>query len=490
MSSVNKTKYKKRKHQIELQRLVKQVGKVLIITALFTGFSLSEVHAEGNKGGIATLYHIYFGGEYIGGLSDETKLNQLKEDKLKKATSEFEDLRLTVGTDLSIVPERVFTIEGTNDNEVLEKLNDMLSVEAKALGININGQRVLYVKNQAAYDEVLRKLKLQAVSEQELNEFESYEASTKSIPPLEENQTRLVKIMMSTDLKTTADQVSPKEVLSVNQAVKLLNKGTLEEKKYVVKSGDVPSEIAIQHGMSDAELVEINPSLKEKMKIQPGDKLNVTILEPYVEVESHFESKRKESIPYNKKTENDSSLYKGDKKVSQTGVVGEKLITELTQKRNGQVIDKAIEDEKVLIEPKEELTVVGTKVMPSKGEGSFKWPTVGGYISSDMGTRWGRLHRGIDIAQPSSRAILASDNGVVVSAGKDGGYGNKVVVDHNNGYKTLYAHLSSISVSVGQTVSQGTNLGVMGATGNSTGVHLHFEVTKNGTLINPVSVLR
>ena len=478
------------KYQIEWQRLVKKIGKVLVITLLLTGFSLSEVHAEEKKGEILTLFHIYSEGEYIGGLSDETKLNQLKEDKLKKAESEFEDLPLTIGTDLSIVPERVFTIEGTDDDEVLEKLQDMLTVESEAVGINIDGKRVLHVRDQVAYDEVLRELKLQAVTEQELIEYEKFEATSKSIPPLKENQTRLVKIMMSTDIETTADQVAPKEVLTVDQAIKLLNKGTLEEKKYIVKSGDVPSEIAIQHGMSEAELVEINPSLKEKMKIQPGDKLNVTILEPYVEVESHFESKRKETIPYNKKTENDSSLYKGDKKVSQTGADGEKLITELTQKRKGQVIDKAIEDEKVLIEPKDELTVVGTKVMPSKGEGSFKWPTVGGYISSDMGTRWGRLHRGIDIAQPSSRAILASDNGVVVSAGEDGGYGNKVVVDHNNGYKTLYAHLSSISVSVGQTVSQGTNLGVMGATGNSTGVHLHFEVTKNGTLINPVSVLR
>ena len=489
MSLVKKSQYKKRKHQIEWQRLVKQVGKVLIITMLLTGFSLSEVRAEGNKGDILTLFHIYSEGEYIGGLSDETKLNQLKEDMLKKVASEFKNLPLTIGTDLSIVPERVFTI-GTDDEEVLEKLQDMLFVESKAVGINIDGKQTLYVKDQAAYDEVLRKLKLQAVTEQELIEYEKFEANTKSIPPLEENETRLVKIMTSTDIETSADQVSPKEVLSVDQAIKLLNTGTLEEKEYVVKPGDVLSKIANQYEMSEEELVEINPSLKEKLLIQPGDKLNVTILEPFVEVETHFESKRKETIPYKKKTEDDKSLYKGDKKISQTGSDGKKMITELTQKRNSQVIDKTIEDEKVLIEPKAEVTVVGTKIMPSKGEGSFKWPTVGGYISSDMGTRWGKLHRGIDIARPSSRAILASDNGVVVSAGQDGTYGNKVVINHNNGYKTLYAHLSSISVSVGQTVSQGTNLGVMGSTGNSTGVHLHFEVTKNGTLINPKSVLR
>ncbi|NQD66381.1 M23 family metallopeptidase, partial [Bacillus haikouensis] len=80
--------------------------------------------------------------------------------------------------------------------------------------------------------------------------------------------------------------------------------------------------------------------------------------------------------------------------------------------------------------------------------------------------------------------------GVVVSAGwDDGGYGNKVVIDHQNGYKTIYAHLDSISVSAGQTIGRGEKIGIMGATGESTGVHLHIEVYKNGSLINPLDVL-
>lgn len=99
------------------------------------------------------------------------------------------------------------------------------------------------------------------------------------------------------------------------------------------------------------------------------------------------------------------------------------------------------------------------------------------------------MHKGIDIAGPSNRTIKAADNGVVVSAGRDGTYGNKVVVNHNNGMKTIYAHLSSISVKVGQTVEKGSKLGVMGSTGRSTGIHLHFEVYKNGALQNPMDYL-
>jgi murein DD-endopeptidase MepM/ murein hydrolase activator NlpD len=100
------------------------------------------------------------------------------------------------------------------------------------------------------------------------------------------------------------------------------------------------------------------------------------------------------------------------------------------------------------------------------------------------------MHKGIDIARPSDRTIKAADNGVVVSAGWGGGYGNKIVIDHRNGYRTLYGHMSSLKVKVGQTVSKGTAIGIMGATGDATGVHLHFEVYKNGSLVNPLSYLR
>ena len=123
-------------------------------------------------------------------------------------------------------------------------------------------------------------------------------------------------------------------------------------------------------------------------------------------------------------------------------------------------------------------------MIPSRGEGRFAWPTVGGYISSPMGYRWGKMHKGIDIARPSNRTIKAADNGVVVFAGWDsGGYGNKIIIDHRNGFRTLYAHMSSLKVSVGQTVSKGSAIGIMGATGDATGVHLHFEVYKNGGLV-------
>ena len=122
------------------------------------------------------------------------------------------------------------------------------------------------------------------------------------------------------------------------------------------------------------------------------------------------------------------------------------------------------------------------------GEGSFMWPT-SGYISQ----RYYWYHRAVDIASPGNPAIVASQGGTVVSAGwNGGGYGNYVVINHGNGYSTLYAHMlnNSIVVSPGQAVKQGQKLGTMGSTGRSTGTHLHFEIKSSGGNIDPLSTLR
>jgi murein DD-endopeptidase MepM/ murein hydrolase activator NlpD len=116
------------------------------------------------------------------------------------------------------------------------------------------------------------------------------------------------------------------------------------------------------------------------------------------------------------------------------------------------------------------------------------WP-VHGTLTSGFGPRWGRMHEGIDIAGGSGTPIAAAATGTVISAGWSGGYGQLVVLDHGNGLSTAYAHLSSIAVRAGQTVPQGSVVGGMGTTGNSTGVHLHFEVRVNGSAVNPLGYL-
>ena len=126
---------------------------------------------------------------------------------------------------------------------------------------------------------------------------------------------------------------------------------------------------------------------------------------------------------------------------------------------------------------------------------TFIWPASGRF-TSPFGyrihpiSRTRRMHSGIDLANSTGTNITASQNGKVISAGYKGTYGNLVVIKHGNGMETAYAHLSRISVSVGDVVTQGQSIGKMGSTGGSTGSHLHFEIRKNGTAVNPMNYLQ
>ncbi len=98
-------------------------------------------------------------------------------------------------------------------------------------------------------------------------------------------------------------------------------------------------------------------------------------------------------------------------------------------------------------------------------------------------------HTGLDFAAPTGTPIVAVEDGKIVSSGPAGAYGNMVEVAHGNGTRSLYAHLNSIDVKVGQKVSRGELLGGLGNTGNSTGPHLHFEISKNGHQVDPQKFL-
>lgn len=143
---------------------------------------------------------------------------------------------------------------------------------------------------------------------------------------------------------------------------------------------------------------------------------------------------------------------------------------------------------------------------PPVSTSRFGWPCPDFYtLTSGFGPRWGTHHSGIDISSGgiTGASVVASMSGTVIyvnsgcthdygkssSCGCGGGYGNYVIVQHSNGYSTLYAHMSSVAVSNGQSVSQGQTLGYVGSTGFSTGAHLHFEVRVNGNRVDPEEYL-
>jgi len=140
--------------------------------------------------------------------------------------------------------------------------------------------------------------------------------------------------------------------------------------------------------------------------------------------------------------------------------------------------------------PKAQVPTRIRQITPDAGtvvaSGQFVWPT-GGTITQYFS--W--FHKALDIANSAQPDILAADSGKIITAGwSSAGYGNHVVIDHGNGYRTLYGHMQTIYVVAGQTVARGARIGKMGSTGRSTGPHTHFEVILNGVYINPLNVLK
>jgi murein DD-endopeptidase MepM/ murein hydrolase activator NlpD len=462
--------------------------KMAVISALAASvFTFSSPASAADTAKFTTVYHVYLNGTFIGTVSNKDVVEKMMNEKVQTLKESFKDKDLNIGVQVDYIREQVFR-STANNQETVRNLENAIQLQVEASAISIDGTPIVYLDSKETSDEVIKKLKLQFVTEEQLIELEARKtAGTTELTPLKENETRLLDVRMSKEVSVLTEKVSPDKIMSSDDALNLLLKGTLEEKKYIVQEGDVLGTIANGHGLTLAEFLALNPGLTEETVVNIGEEVNVTALKPYVEVIVDKEVNQKESMAFVNEVVEDASMPKGETNVKQEGQDGERSVNYLISEQNGITLKKDVTSEQVIKQPVNHIVVKGTKVIPSRGTGTLAWPVSGGYISSQQGQRWGKQHKGIDIARPSNRTIKAADNGKVVSAGYDGGYGNKIVIDHQNGLRTVYAHLESIGVSVGQTVSQGSAIGVMGTTGNSTGIHLHFEVYKNGALENPLN---
>nr|WP_250886663.1 M23 family metallopeptidase [Bacillus sp. SM2101] len=472
------------------------VKKAMVTTVAVATLTVGSVEAANGGSVISTIYHVYVNGENIGTVDDKKTIEKAVNDKMKKMDDRNGYLEFSVGDQLTYIPEKVFS-PVVNNETTAKKVKNNIEIFAASAAINVNGEPIAYFANEEEANEVLKKIKTSYVSAKELEKLELQQKPNElpndlsnELPPLKEGESRIIDVSFDESVKVTKEDISPDNIITVDQGVSLLKKGTLAEKKYEIKQGDVLGSIANAHDLSTEELLKLNSDISEKTVLQIGQQLNVTQYEPFVHVLVKEEHYKRVVIPFKTETIEKDTMYKGDQKVNQEGQNGEKLENIITVKDNGTQIEKTTIKEEVTKEPVNKIIFKGTKVVPSRGTGTLLWPASGGYVSSEMGQRWGKLHKGMDIARPSNYTIKAADNGVVEFAGWDGGYGNRIVINHNNGIKTTYSHLSSISVSVGQTIEKGRKIGMMGSTGNSTGTHLHFEVYKNGSVQNPRNFLQ
>lgn len=173
----------------------------------------------------------------------------------------------------------------------------------------------------------------------------------------------------------------------------------------------------------------------------------------------------------------------------QYGKPGVKEVNKLITMENGDVLSSNPGSTRVINKSIDKIVAVGTKNPISAGIAFLTKPSRGG-ISSYFGYRWGKLHKGLDIAAAVGTPIYAAADGTVESASWDSGYGNLIKLSHGSGIETLYGHTSRMAVKAGQQVKRGQLIGYVGSTGHSTGPHVHFEVRLNGTAVNPLKYLK
>lgn len=221
---------------------------------------------------------------------------------------------------------------------------------------------------------------------------------------------------------------------------------------------------------------------------RPGEVMEIKNPRLSLNVMSKVEVNEEQEVYYQTINRDDDTMAKGERVVERKGENGEKEVHSINSYINYMEAKREIISEKIIKEP------VNERVIRGKSDDSFaslnlKRPTRGG-ISSGFGRRWGSFHSGVDINADFGDDVFAADSGVVTMSKYLGNYGNIIEIDHKNGYKTRYAHLSAMYKKIGDKVSKGELIAKVGTSGRVTGPHLHFEILVNNTPVDPMIYLR
>lgn len=270
--------------------------------------------------------------------------------------------------------------------------------------------------------------------------------------------------------------------------------------EYIVQTGDTIENVAFNNKISPEEVLISNSTLTSTTNLlYPGQKLQIIETNPQISVveESYVVEDIESQYPTEERYDENAAI--GVDKVIQDGENGLERVAQRVKKVNGVINYVVPEGKTVLKAPISKIIMKGTKYIPDVGSTtSWGWPTDSGWrLSSGYVWRTNpvtgkrELHGGLDISGTGyGSRIYATNNGRVKEAGYHYSYGNHVIIDHNNGYLTLYAHMSRINVKEGQVVARGDVIGYVGMTGTATGPHVHYEIWKGCDYcrINPMSM--
>jgi murein DD-endopeptidase MepM/ murein hydrolase activator NlpD len=354
-------------------------------------------------------------------------------------------------------------------DKVLNTLTYLRDMNAKAYALLIDGKKVAILDSVTDAESILNTVKSKYTSDSESIQYTSIGFA--------EN----VKIE---EVSTKIGNIDNEEA-----ALEFILTGAVEKKIHKVASGETFNVIANHYGLTPAELQEANRGTSPD-RLQIGQELVLNQIVPLVTVQTTEVAKYMTAIQYDITFEETSTLYKGEQTIKSSGKSGQKEVVAEIVRENGTEVKREELSAVVVSAPVSQVVLKGTKELPPLiGTGTFIYPTRG-TLSSRFGTRWGRMHYGIDIAAPYGTKIRASDGGKVIFAGWDGALGYVVRIDHGQNKVTVYGHCSKLMVKAGDKVYQDQHIANVGSTGRSTGPHVHFEVRINGVAKNPLNYLK
>lgn len=335
--------------------------------------------------------------------------------------------------------------------------------KTERVDLYLGDKAICQLENRGSYEELIKKLQ---------NHFKTQGAD-------------ILSMTIEPSLSVKKTDKTEEGFLTTDDAFKLLTEGGKREAVYIAEKTESLESIAKRYGMTLDEIKSLNPNWEDP--VTKGSKLKVLEKAPLIEMTLEEVVVNVEDVPFQTVTKEDDTMIKTQRQVERAGVPGQRETSVRIQSQNGKTLSSIVEGSRMSREAVDEIVRVGTK--QSLATGKFINPTVGRF-TSPFGPRWGRFHYGIDIANSVGTDIKAADGGIVTRAGSAGSYGNLIIIDHQNGTSTRYAHLSRIDVKVGQAVEQGQSIAKMGNTGRSTGSHLHFEVRVGGVAQNPLNYVK
>ncbi len=419
--------------------------------------------------GSMTAYEYIYNGKVLGVVKNQEDVYKTIDIIGDKLSAQY-DAEISIDKDKDIRFNKViaFSQELDDKDDILNRLTYMRDMKANGQGIYVDGKLMAVLESKETAKEILNQLQNTFVKKEEGVEY--------------------TKIGFAEDVEIKDVETKLGKIEAKDKVLEYMMTGAVEKKIHVVQSGETFSEIAKMYGLKQSELKVSNPDVVPE-KLHIGQEICLNQIVPLVTVQTTEIAQYREAIPFEIQYENTSSLFKNEQTVKSRGTNGEKDVVAEIVRNNGIEVSRKEISATILSEPVSQVVLVGTKEPPPLiGTGTFIYP-IRGTLTSRFGTRWGRLHSGIDLAAPIGTHIKAADGGKVTFSGYNGALGYMVAIDHGGGRVTWYGHCSKLFVKKGERVYQGQHIANVGNTGRSTGPHVHFEVHINGKAKNPLNYL-